>query len=230
MDRPCLLLFARPPKAEARRKGLLGSEALFTLAAQRVIAAAAACGFDLLVVGGHGREPAAGHLAQRGSDFGERLGNAIGDAAARGYRSMVVVPGDVPGFDRARLAAAARALGEGRLVFGPSPDGGVFLLGLPEGASPSLLTGVRWQTGAVFRDLVRRAGDCPVQVLDSLPDLDRTRDLGPLERAGASDPQLLALIRDIRSRRPARIPAELASPPGLFPSLTELLRGPPARA
>ena len=231
MTSRCVLLFTRSPKAEARTKRLPGAEPLFALAAERVADAALSSGFDLLVVGGADAvRPHAGRLSQRGRDLGERLANAFADARARGYDAIVAVPGDVPGLDPAHFAAAAAALEAGHLVLGPSPDGGVYLLGLPPGAGASLLEGVRWQTGAVFRDLLLRARHRPVQVLPPLRDLDRPRDLAPLARASGDDPLLVALVRHIRSRPLLGGGSEAPHAPRLLRSLVEPLRGPPASA
>src|SRR5205807_1266758 len=93
-------------------------------------------GADLLVVGAAapGRPPGVRRLEQRGASFGERLRNALADARGLGYREVVAVPGDVPGLSAAHLRAAFAALGRHPVVLGPSPDGGVYLLGTREGA------------------------------------------------------------------------------------------------
>jgi glycosyltransferase A (GT-A) superfamily protein (DUF2064 family) len=225
----CVLLFARAPRAEARRKGLHGTEGLFALAAKRVAAAAAESGFDLVVVGPAGTEPAvrARRISQRGCGFTERLENAVTDARALGYAQVVVVPGDVPGFGAACLAEAAPALEQGKLVLGPSPDGGVYLLGL--GRSTAVPRGVRWRTAAVFRDLLERAGR-HVCVLPALADVDRPRDLHRLGREGDLDPVLFRVVRDLRRRALPGGSIEDERPFVRFRPLVEALRGPPSLA
>ena len=235
MSRPirrCVLLFARSPRAEARAKGLGGAERLFALAAERVAEAAARSGFDLLVVGGGGPTHAGlSRLPQRGHGFAQRLSNAFADAEALGYEQVVVVPGDVPGLDATVLAEARRALDRAGVVLGPSPDGGVFLLG----CAPSLARefgGVRWQTGAVFADLGALASGLglAVRVLRALTDVDRLRDLDRLAGQTDLDAALLRLVREIRRcPAPRRFGVE-ARLSGLFQPLAFALRGPPALA
>jgi glycosyltransferase A (GT-A) superfamily protein (DUF2064 family) len=225
----CVLLFARAPRLEARRKGLPGAEPVFGLAEDRVAAAAAAIGFDLLVVGDAARvRPGSPSLRQRGRGFGERLRNAVADARALGYARMLVVPGDVPGLLPTHLARAAAVLERGGVALGPSPDGGVYVLGLCAGRE-SVLRGVRWRTAEVLRDLTERAAGTAV-VLEPLGDLDRPRDLVHLLRAALHDPVLRELVRSIHPipRRPRPdVPRALLS--GFRVGL-EPLRGPPAPA
>jgi hypothetical protein len=230
--RRCVLLFARSPREEARAKGLCGAETLFALAAERVAEAAELCGFDLLVVGGGGpKRTGPGRLPQRGLGFAERLANAFADAEALGYEQVVVVPGDVPGLDAALLGEARRALDRVGVVLGPSPDGGVFLLG----CAPSLARAfrdVRWQSGAVFADLCAKASGLglAVRVLRALDDVDRLRDLDRLARRTDLDGILFLLVRELRrclAPRGFGVEARLL---GLFQPLAFALRGPPALA
>jgi uncharacterized protein len=228
--RRCVLLFSRSPREEARAKGLCGAETLFALAAERIAEAAALCGFDLLVVGGGGPKHAGpGRVAQRGHGFAERLANAFADAEGLGYEQVVVVPGDVPGLDATVLGEARRALDLVGVVLGPSPDGGVFLLG----CAPSLareFRDVRWQTGAVFADLCAKASGLglAVQVLRALDDVDRLRDLDLLARRTDLDLAVLLLVRELRgcpASHPFGVDPRLS---GLFQPLAFALRGPPA--
>jgi Uncharacterized protein conserved in bacteria (DUF2064) len=219
----CVLVFARPPRAEARAKGLRSAEPLFRLAGRRLAAAVSALpGVDLLAV-----TPDSEPLRQRGEDFGERLRNAFADAAALGYETIVVVPGDVPGLGLPQLRRAFDLLREKPAVLGPSPDGGVYLLGC-RGPSEHVLDGVRWQTGFVLQDLLARAGTAPL--LPALGDLDSASDLPRLVRAAAADPALVALLRQIRATGAGGAPSEEERVPPRPGLLREAPRGPPATA
>lgn len=196
----CVLLFARSAQGEAGAKGLGRAAALFALARRRLVAAAAELGVDLVVVGPAGSEdgfpeselaPGCRFLLQQGASFGERLGNAFGAVRALGYGQVVAVPTDVPLLGARHLAAAFDALSEGAgAVLGPSPDGGVYLIGVRGDALP-LLSGVRWRTARVLADLAANAADIgsPV-VLDHLGDVDREADLRRLARELAAAPIL----------------------------------------
>jgi uncharacterized protein len=241
-SRRCVMLFARAPRAEARAKQVAQAEPLFALASRRVADAARMVeDVDLLVVcpaaesgpaagprppcPGDGRASGGARLVQRGQGFRERLENAFADARALGYGEIVAVPGDVPGLSAAHLAAAFAALRRKPTVFGPSPDGGVYLIGTREPVD-GLFAGVRWRTRHVLADLTGRAGGG--DLLPALADLDGERDLRRFEQD--RDPAVRAILWAIRrpvlpprpgpGRRPrARL---LASP--------DAQRGPPALA
>jgi hypothetical protein len=188
VSRRCVLLFARAPAVEAEAKGVGRARRLFELTRGRVLAAVAALpGADLVIVGGAGSSRAAHHLAQRGRTFGQRLRCAFADVRALGYERIVAVPIDCPGLGAAHLAAAFRHLDAGQPVLGPSPDGGVYLLGTP--ADPEgWLRAVSWGTSRVFGQLL---ATCPgAALLAPLADLDAPRDLA----AHLDDPRLCEAI------------------------------------
>jgi glycosyltransferase A (GT-A) superfamily protein (DUF2064 family) len=186
--RRCVLLFARPPRSEGRVKKLARAEALFDLTRRRVAEAVESLGeTDLVVV-----EP----VSQRGASFGERLENAFGDARSRGYEEVVAVPGDVPALDGAHLEQAFAAFGSHDVVLGPSPDGGVWLLGVKcsQGDIRALFYGIPWHSSGVYAALAANAPSAAH--LDSLLDVDGRADLVRLRR-GRSDAVLLALVEAI---------------------------------
>jgi glycosyltransferase A (GT-A) superfamily protein (DUF2064 family) len=204
--RRCLVLFSRDPEAEARTKRLPGSEPVFATTLARVARAAEEAGFELLVAGRAARAlPKATAVRQRGITFGERLCNALTDARGLGYEQVFVVPGDVPGLNGRTLLSAARALEQAAVVAGPSPDGGIYLLGL-RGVSLDWIASVRWRTASVFQDVCRAACALGVAVLPVLADLDRARDLDRLACDHRLDPELRRLIGRARlaSRPPSR--------------------------
>lgn len=234
------MLFARAPRAEARAKQVAQAEPLFALACRRVAEATRAIpGADLLVVCpagevGQGGEAAAAswpsgdpaegiRLAQRGADFRERLENAFADARSLGYAEVVAVPGDVPGLSAAHLAAAFAVLASQPTVFGPSPDGGVYLIGTREPAD-GLFAGVRWRTRHVLDDLVERAGGGTL--LPALADLDGERDLGRFERD--RDPAVRAILRAMRRSAAPRRPGPGRRPRARLLASPDAQRGPPA--
>ena len=227
MARRCVLLFSRPPRAEARRKRVARAEPLFDVARQRVVAAVASLdGVDLLLVGPAipGADSGGLRLAQRGTGLGARLTNAFADARDLGYREVVVVPGDVPGLSAAHLAAAFAALEAGPTVLGPSPDGGVYLVGTRQPAV-RLFEGVRWCTSFVLADLCARAGGAVL--LPPLADLDSAADLARLERDPTLEPSIRRLVREIR-RAAVPPPSAGAPPPLRLAAPPDAQRGPPA--
>ena len=82
-------------------------------------------------------------MAQRGGDFGERLAGALADAHALAALPLVLVRADALDMTPDVLADAARSLlsGEADAAFGPTSDGGFWLLGLRR-PDRSLVTGL----------------------------------------------------------------------------------------
>ncbi len=177
-----------------------GGGRLFAFSVRRVAEATRALGRIDLILAGDGPAPEEARvLPQRGRGFGERLKNAFEDARAAGYAEIVAVPVDVPGIHAAHLDAAFRALETRDTVLGPSPDGGVWLIGLrPSAAAPSdIFRNVPWLTAGVFPALVRHSPGAAL--LDALFDVDRPSDLAALASEPRLDPALAALIRSLRS-------------------------------
>jgi len=175
-----------------------GGGRLFAFSVRRVAEATRALGRVDLILAGDGPAPEKARvLPQRGRGFGERLKNAFEDARAAGYTEIVAVPGDVPGLSEAQLSAAFRALETRDNVLGPSPDGGVWLIGSRAGTDLSeLFEKVPWRTAGVFSGLVRNAPGAAL--LDALFDVDRPSDLAVLALEPGLDPALAALLRSLR--------------------------------
>lgn len=174
---------------------------------------------------------------QEGSCFGARLDGAIRAALGRGG-PVVAVGSDAPGLSvkHVRQALDALAGDPDRVVLGPSPDGGFYLLAAHRPID-GLAEEVRWCCGATIETLRQalEAAGRPVTLLAPVADLDRPQDLGRFlatARDGAAAggvwfsafaaalARLLAALCAPPVRpAPARVPSVAASP--------RLLRGPP---
>jgi len=196
----CVLVFARTPLQEARAKRMPAARALFASARARVLAAAASSGADVVLATPSGPAPGrpnATRLLQRGTTFAERLANALADARTLGYQQIVVVPGDVPGLEIRHLRAAFARLRACPTVLGPSPDGGVYLLGI-RGDFERILAGVPWCTAHVFRTLLANARRAAV--LPALADVDGHAHLRALRSVPKLDAELAFLVAALLAR------------------------------
>jgi rSAM/selenodomain-associated transferase 1 len=123
--------------------------------------------------------PAFERFPQRGRDLGDRMRDAAAIAFRRGARRVVIVGGDCPSLSARTVRRAFRELSTGAsVVFGPSADGGYYLIGL---SSPDerLFRGFRWSTSEVLRNAVARcrAFSAPFSFLAPGRDVDTGEDL-----------------------------------------------------
>lgn len=115
---------------------------------------------------------------QRGEGLGERLARAHELLFNDGFSRVAAIGTDCPDVDAARLRKAFDALKEKAAVFGPSEDGGYWLVGqsVPE---PGLFQGIDWSTERVLAQSLERAERLELSVgrLETLRDIDTTEDL-----------------------------------------------------
>jgi rSAM/selenodomain-associated transferase 1 len=117
---------------------------------------------------------------QRGADLGERMFNALSDAA-RDHDLVAVVGSDLPGLDGGRVDDAFERLEHGAdVVLGPTADGGYYLLGLrARRIDRALFEGVAWSTGRVLEQTLERCQRLGLRraMLETGRDIDRPADL-----------------------------------------------------
>jgi glycosyltransferase A (GT-A) superfamily protein (DUF2064 family) len=171
---------------------------------------------------------------QRGRSFGDRFRNALSDALERTDGPVVAVGSDVPGLSARHVRAALSRLGEARdrVVVGPSPDGGFYLLATHRELDGELAR-VRWRSRRALGSLIAALEESGLEVcmLEPLRDLDRSQDLQAwMAREGGLAPrwrELVDLVRSLLAElcRPF-VPSLVGTPAaGLRPALCS--RGPP---
>jgi rSAM/selenodomain-associated transferase 1 len=116
---------------------------------------------------------------QRGRDLGDRMRDAAATAFRGGARRVVIVGADCPSLSGRTVRRAFRELSTGAsVVFGPSVDGGYYLIGL---SSPDerLFRGFRWSTAEVLRNAASRCRSlsAPFSFLPPGRDVDTGEDL-----------------------------------------------------
>lgn len=224
--RPTLLVFSRGASAESAGRRLLPRRLrhLEDETHRELLAAALDAGRSA----GHALavssprplpdRPEVAHLPQAGTAFGERLESAVGDAFAQGPEVLLVAAADVPGLGAAHLGQAVALLREDpdRVILGPSPDGGLYLIAMAR-PIPGLAEAARWCRRTTRRDLERslRLAGREVVRLAPLRDLDRPADFATWLKRGASALlpapllRLAVMIRralaEVRPGRPLRL-------------------------
>jgi rSAM/selenodomain-associated transferase 1 len=99
-------------------------------------------------------------LPQRGDKFGERLYFAAEDLFKCGFASVCLIDSDSPTLPAKNLAEAVELLStrEGRVVLGPSDDGGYYLIGLKK-PHRHLFEQIDWSTERVLNQTIQRASE-----------------------------------------------------------------------
>jgi rSAM/selenodomain-associated transferase 1 len=117
------------------------------------------------------------YASQVGGSLGERMLDAFEAAFREGPARTVIIGTDVPELGAATVEASFQLLGTHDIVVGPSADGGYYLLGMNRPVA-ELFRGIRWGTGEVLSETVRRAGalGLSLSMLDLLSDIDTLED------------------------------------------------------
>lgn len=114
-------------------------------------------------------------------DLGHRIGSAL--HAFRG-RPTVLIGSDIPGIEPRHISAAFKELGRSDAVFGPSADGGYWLVGFSPRYAGDPFGKVRWSTEHALADTLRGfpAGR-RIGLIETLRDVDTGADLAAAGQA-----------------------------------------------
>lgn len=118
-------------------------------------------------------------LPQRGGDLGEKMRNIFADLFERGYEKVVLMGSDIPEVSSEDLEKAFHELASKDLVFGPTLDGGYYLVGMKNLHEMVFDPGIKWGTPQVFQEtleILKRSG-VEVGLIRSHEDIDTKEDL-----------------------------------------------------
>lgn len=116
--------------------------------------------------------------AQRGSGLGERLLHAFEDFLEGGYSRIIIMNSDSPTLPLAYLEEAFGLLDTHDVVFGPSEDGGYYLVGA-SAPHPTLFLDIQMSTSTVLEETLPRAdaAGLSVALLPAWFDVDLPADV-----------------------------------------------------
>lgn len=132
---------------------------------------------------------------QRGASLGERQLNTLGDMMSAGFSRALIIGSDIPTLPVAYVQEAFRRLEDPACdaVFGPSRDGGYYLVGARQ-PHRRLFENIVWSTSQVLQQTLAQARKYgyAVALVPSWYDVDRPQDLPRLardaqEQAGGPD-------------------------------------------
>lgn len=165
-----ILLFARSAHLDAKDKGLSGGEHFIEELTVQTKFKARRTGLPVFHID---------EKSQVGNSFGERLGSAMRAVYAQGINHLLVIGNDSPDLSTETLKTAVALLQGGKTVFGPTPDGGTYLIGINlECFDYESFTRLPWREKDLFEALLQwniSLGGC-CKVLSPLLDLDTPED------------------------------------------------------
>ncbi|MDD2270907.1 MAG: TIGR04282 family arsenosugar biosynthesis glycosyltransferase [Desulfuromonadaceae bacterium] len=117
---------------------------------------------------------------QGAGDLGQRMQAAFEEMFAEGCDLCCIIGSDAPDLPLSHFLEAYRLLAEPQtdVVFGPSKDGGYYLLGLRQ-SHPQLFTNIPWGGAAVLEQSLAAARDSALAtvLLPEWQDIDTVEDL-----------------------------------------------------
>lgn len=133
------------------------------------------------------------YIAQRGNSLGERELNIFLDLQQNEASRIVLIGSDIPTLPTAHLQEAFAQLEDTHCdaVFGPSNDGGYYLVGMGE-AHPALFKDITWSTPTVMSETLAQARrhNLNIVLVPQWYDVDDAQDLqhlvAELTRSGSS--------------------------------------------
>jgi rSAM/selenodomain-associated transferase 1 len=120
-----------------------------------------------------------GYYPQADGELGLRLEHSVEDAFNRGANVVFCIGGDCPKLDERHFDQAASALSEDYdVVFGPSEDGGYYLIGMNE-PQPELFQDIPWSAHNTLSTSLEKAATLGLRVklLETLYDIDEITEL-----------------------------------------------------
>ncbi|MDO8579239.1 MAG: TIGR04282 family arsenosugar biosynthesis glycosyltransferase [Dehalococcoidales bacterium] len=120
-------------------------------------------------------------IPQTSGSLGERMHQLIVALEIRGYSPVVLIGTDIPTLQPDTLLQAARELENADLCFGPSRDGGYYLVGMNR-SDERIFQNIEWSTSSVLSQTMRnaKAAGLSVALLEEYSDIDTFNDLKKL--------------------------------------------------
>lgn len=176
-----LIVFARPPllgKVKTRLAATLGSKKALNIYNQLLdltLKIAKNSKFTFTVYWSEKQDNVS--ICQRGNDLGERMYNAF-KSESKSTSSLCLIGTDTPHISTAIIEQAFKELKNSDIVFGPSKDGGYYLIGCKGIPPKSLFLNKTWSHNQVLSNALHvcRKLDLKVVLLDSLLDIDTEDD------------------------------------------------------
>lgn len=125
---------------------------------------------------------------QSGSTLGERMQNAFAKVFAKGYDKVVLFGADVPLLNVADIEQALQMLDDKQLVYGPTDDGGYYLVAMQQLIEQAFDPGITWGSTKTFSQSISKLQRvAEIGLIRQLSDIDTIEDLNQLQEANATE-------------------------------------------
>lgn len=117
-------------------------------------------------------------FVQQGDDLGARMKNAFANGFEQGYKRIIGIGSDLPDMNVGILEEAIQSLTDADTVFGPSADGGYYLLGMTK-VHDCIFDNKVWSTNTVMQEALSELDQngLSYSLLTELNDIDTLEDL-----------------------------------------------------
>ena len=117
-------------------------------------------------------------VTQQGIDLGERMLNAFKNSFYKGYDRIVLIGSDLPEISEEIIKNAFGKLEENEVVFGPSEDGGYYLVGMSN-LHEYVFENKPWSTTTLLEKTLAelKQKNVDVSLMRTLNDIDTFEDL-----------------------------------------------------
>ncbi|TKB96695.1 TIGR04282 family arsenosugar biosynthesis glycosyltransferase [Pedobacter cryophilus] len=200
MSKSAIILFANLPEFEARAKSFSGFTAL---KATQKLSGILTKHFYNLAKKTTAQVFLIDTYQQKGKTFGERISNAFADVYAESFDHVVCIGNDCPALTLNQLENAINQTEKGKVVLGPTSDGGAYLIGIPKSYfNSATFSKVSWQSSKTYLDLkaiFANVNDSLVET-DLLNDIDGEKDI---RNYSNQNPLIKLLLQTLKSFKTA---------------------------
>ncbi len=120
-------------------------------------------------------------LQQPQGHLGERMQHAFIQLLAQGFEQVILIGSDIPQVQVCDITEASSALQQHDLVYGPTTDGGYYLIGMKAPLELPFSSTIQWGTPSAFQDsLTSLQNTYSVALIRTQYDIDTKEDLAQL--------------------------------------------------
>lgn len=180
MKKTAIILFAHLPEFEAKNKSLSGFS---SQKATRKISKVLTHHFYHLAKQTQTETFLIDTYHQQGKSFGERISNAFKSVYDKGFEHIICIGNDCPDLNLEELNHAITQTETGKVVLGPTLDGGAYLIGIPKAIfQKEAFEKIQWQSSQTYQQLLQLfKASAEVVQTETKIDLDCENDLNKLD-------------------------------------------------